>query len=87
VVTLLGRAAVFDWTVMDVSSIALAGHTGGRTGSNCGGTRPYAGMTRFRFKGHRAAALRGPCGLSAPFGGAPLGSVTGWGGPGMVSNR
>jgi hypothetical protein len=25
VVTLLGRAAVFDWTVIDVSSIALAG--------------------------------------------------------------
>ncbi len=63
------------------------GPHGGRTGSDLGGTRPYAGMTRFRFKGHRAAALRGPGGLSAPFGGAPLGSVTGWGGSGLVSNR
>ena len=86
VVTLLGRAAVFDWTVMDVSSIALAGFAGGEREGDGGGTRPYAGMTRFRFKGHRAAALRGPGGLSAPCGGAPLGSDGGCGAPPPVSN-
>jgi hypothetical protein len=72
---------------MDVSSIALAGLGGGERESDGGGTRPYAGMTRFRFKGHRAAALRGPGGLSAPFGGAPLGSRTGCGGLRAVSNQ
>jgi hypothetical protein len=65
VVTLLGRAAVFDWTVIDVSSIALRADGGGD--GDRGGTRPYAGMTRFRFKGHRAAAAcAGDGGISAP---------------------
>ncbi len=49
----------------------------GRGRCDCGGSRPYAGMTRFRFKGHRAAALCGPGGISAPVGGAPLGSRAG----------
>jgi hypothetical protein len=67
VVTLLGRAAVFDWTVIDVSSIALGRAAMGRGESIGGDTRPYAGMTRFRFKGHRAAAsIADDGGISAP---------------------
>jgi hypothetical protein len=71
VVTLLGRAAVFDWTVIDVSSIALAGCSGKNGRCDHGDTRPYAGMTRFRFKGHRAAAAGSLYGISAPWAGPP----------------
>ena len=46
-------------------------------------SRPYAGMTRFRFKGHRAAALGcGSVGISAPVAGLPSVVVQdgmGWG--------
>ncbi len=65
------------------------GPCGRRTGDcDRGGTRPYAGMTRFRFKGYRAAALdAGGGGISAPCGGAPLGSPVTCGGSGAVSNR
>ncbi len=49
--------------------------------SDCGGTRPYAGMTRFRFKGHRAAALNAGVAVSQPLA-AGLPSVAGQNGVG-----
>ena len=73
VVTELGRILAFDWTVMD-PSLLHRGHWAEGTWRFRGGSRPYAGMTRFRFKGHRAAALGAGCGgISAPCGRAPLG--------------
>ena len=49
-------------------------------------TRPSAGMTRIRFKGHRTTGYAGLPRYLSPAGGAPLGNGPGCGGPGQVSN-
>lgn len=50
-------------------------------------TRPSAGMTRIRFKGHRTTGYTGLPRYLSPAGGAPLGDATRCGGLGEVSNQ
>jgi hypothetical protein len=57
---------------MDLSFIARV-LAGGRRMVPDGDPRPYAGMTRFRFKGHRTAGVAPAQRYLSPCGGAPLG--------------
>jgi hypothetical protein len=73
VVTELGRVVEFDWTVMDLSFDIVRGRYGRWKQGLMVSTRPSAGMTRFRFKGHRTAGCSGFPRYLSPVGGTPLG--------------
>ena len=74
VVTLLGRAAVFDWTVIGVSSIALAGCSGEERALR---SRRHPSLRRHdpvQVQGSPRRCCKQPLRYLSPLGGAPLGS-------------